>query len=100
MDVVKGREIVALYRDNLGSIPAVPISKAQIGEPHWGQAFEHVQDMLNQMDRFLDTVEARGSEWETSWDKFNRWLGFAQGVFWAHGEYTLPVMREHNRTEV
>jgi hypothetical protein len=30
-------------------------------------------------------------------DKAMRWLGFAQGVLWAHGVYAVNEMREQNR---
>ena len=30
-------------------------------------------------------------------DKVNRWLGFAQGVLWVTGLYSIDEMREHNR---
>lgn len=29
--------------------------------------------------------------------KLNRWLGFMQGVLWAHGIYSLDDLRTHNR---
>jgi hypothetical protein len=30
-------------------------------------------------------------------EKAMRWLGFAQGVLWAHGVYAVAEMREQNR---
>jgi len=30
-------------------------------------------------------------------EKAMRWLGFAQGVLWAHGVYAVNEMREQNR---
>ena len=30
-------------------------------------------------------------------EKASRWLGFAQGVLWAHGVYAVNELREQNR---
>jgi hypothetical protein len=29
--------------------------------------------------------------------KFSRWLGFIQGVFFSHGVFTVDEMRDQNR---
>jgi len=43
----------------------------------------HVQGMLKQMREFTDD------------GKFNRWLGFVQGVMWHGGEFTIEALRQH-----
>ena len=33
-------------------------------------------------------------------EKANRWLGFVQGILWAHGYCTITEMKSHNRTPI
>lgn len=103
MNVKRGREVVAQYRSLLSLMPkeSGPLDR----DPTPQEAMSHLHGMLDQMEEFLNSVENRvqGSlEYVyrpgPDWDKFNRWLGFTQGVFWLHGDYTLNQMREHNRT--
>ena len=81
----------------------------------------HVSTMLPKMRAMLDEVEAyqrkfddprsmeeyRRSDYEslsadararnTRREKFMRWLGFVQGVFWCRSVYTIEEMKQHNR---
>ena len=57
--------------------------------------------MLNKMDGFLDEVLAADDcarDFTKVWEKFNRWLGFMQGILWCNGDFTLNEMRDHNRS--
>ena len=100
MDVKQGREVVAQYRSLLQHLPKTkgPLDRP----PAPREAMSHLHGMLDKMDEFLD-------EWDNpmrdiyedpmgSWEKFNRWLGFVQGVFWINGTFTLNQMRTHNRS--
>lgn len=101
MDVARGRLVVSWYRSLLSLMPKGegPFDR----DPTPREAMSHVVGMLDKMDEFLDLVEEWGENepqpLNGAWDKFNRWLGFVQGVFWLHGDYTLDQMRDHNRTE-
>lgn len=98
MDVKRGRAVVAQYRSLLSAMPkgSGPFDR----DPTPREAFSHLAGMLDQMVEFLDKADTpyRTAEEQLEWDKFNRWLGFMQGVFWLHGDYTLNQMRDHNRT--
>lgn len=48
----------------------------------------HVLGMLPKMREFV----AEGRR-----DKLMRWLGFAQGVLWSAGVYSLEDLKNHNR---
>ena len=101
MNLEQGRKVVEQYRSLLCFLPKGegPFDN----EPTPQEAISHVHGMLDKMDRFLNLVEEFGDDqaqpMDGSWDKFNRWLGFCQGVFWFHGDYTLDMMRDHNRSE-
>jgi len=43
--------------------------------------------MLPKMEKFIK---------EKQREKFFRWLGFMQGVFWLLGEFNLDELRNHN----
>ena len=92
MNVAQGRLVIARYRSLLQPIPEAsgPFDRKPTQE-----ALSHVHGMLDKMEAFLDIAD----ESPEDWDKFNRWLGFCQGVFWPHGDYTLNQMRKHNRTK-
>lgn len=95
MDIKKAREVVEEYRRLLGNLKSQegPFNK----QPSKADALRHTHSMLGRMEGFLDNYESEvGSH--KDWDKFNRWLGFMQGVFWLTGTYTLNEMRDHNRT--
>ena len=49
---------------------------------------EHVAWMCGEILRALDGGDR---------EKAMRWLGFTQGVLWAHGVYAVNEMREQNR---
>jgi len=48
---------------------------------------EHLLSMLPIMEKFIQ---------EGQREKFFRWLGFMQGVFWSLGEFSLDELRNHN----
>jgi hypothetical protein len=50
---------------------------------------EHIEDVM--------LPEMRAQLMVGAMDKFFRWLGFVQGIFWSAGIYTIEQMREHNR---
>lgn len=52
------------------------------------EALGHIRTMLTRMRTFVIMGEA---------GKFSGWLGFAQGVFFAHGVFTVDEMRDQNR---
>ncbi len=100
MDVEQGRRVVEQYRSLLCFMPKGegPFDDG----PTSREAMSHIHGMLDKMDALLNSAEVEfkhGTEGKPGWDKFNRWLGFMQGVFWLHGDYTLNMMRGHNRSE-
>ncbi len=106
MDLVKAREVMERYRTFLTSDE---VRDTPLLSPRTAWAYSHVRYMLDKMDGFLDSI-AEGVfltegdrqvmvRHSPEWDKFNRWLGFLQGVFYITGCYTLDEMRDHNRTE-
>ena len=106
MDVKQGREIIDRYR---GVLKHVSLREGPMdGAPCPDEELQHCHSMLEWMDEFLDKVEEEDRYrhdrfWSDAdrvkqWDKFNRWLGFMQGVFWSQGVFTLNEMRGHNRS--
>lgn len=100
MSPAKARQIIQQYRHFLRFIPKKegPVDS----QPTPREALGHTLVMLDKMERFLDQTEACHSpgiliEAGWGWDKFNRWLGFIQGIFWLHGDFTLDQLKEHNR---
>lgn len=96
MNREKMLEVIEQYKSLLLHIP--PATGPMDRQPSPREAFEHVHNMLEQIeewlaDEHLDVVDPK------AWDKANRWLGFLQGVFWMQGTYTLNQMRDHNRIE-
>ena len=49
---------------------------------------EHVAWMCSEIQRSLAAGER---------EQAMRWLGFTQGVLWAHGVYAVNELREQNR---
>lgn len=92
MNVKQGREIIEKYRLEISWVEseAGPFDR----QPSPLETVNHLGSMLNEMEDFLNPELERDGDW----DKFNRWLGFIQGVFWVGGDYTLNEMRDHNRT--
>jgi hypothetical protein len=43
------------------------------------------------LDKMLEFIR------ENRMEKVFRWLGFVQGVLWAHGIYSLENLQNHNR---
>jgi len=62
---------------------------AAVADVENGQPLEHVRWMCG---RIQELVRDR------DYDKADRWLGFVQGVLYAHGCYSIPTMRTHNRS--
>lgn len=102
MNVKRGREVVERYRSLLCPLPEEkgPFDR----KPAPREAMSHLHGMLDQMEEFLNETETAVKTGKPlfnqscpDWDKFNRWLGFMQGVLWLHGDFTLDQMREHNR---
>ncbi len=59
--------------------------------PSKAQTLAHAFGMLNRMEELLEKEEI---------DKFNRWLGFIQGIFWNNGMYSIAELREQTRSIV
>ncbi len=109
MNVKQGREVVARYREHLKDV--VPGSGPMDWTPSVQEQRHHAAYMLDNMDKFLNAIEYYDKEFDhladsawgdlertqEIWGKFNRWLGFLQGIFWSLGEFSLDDMRDHNR---
>lgn len=90
MDITQSLEVIAKYREHL--INECPAAGPTNQSPSEQEQRNHLVHMLDRMEEMLDTSEFP----VTNWDKFNRWLGFVQGIFWVSSDYTLNEMREHN----
>lgn len=51
-------------------------------------SLNHCRYMLNKIPIHID---------DGKFEKANRWLGFVQGILWAHGYCDIKTMKEHNR---
>ena len=56
---------------------------------HKSHGLEHCFTMINPM---------RAMVYEKQYDKFNRWLGFMQGIFWLLNIFSLEQLKNHNRS--
>lgn len=76
-------DLLTIYREKFKEIPIMPQDTLV--------KLKHALEMIDKMEAFHT---------EGQIEKFNRWLGFVQGVFWMTGVYTLDEMKTHNRTFV
>lgn len=90
MDITQSLEVITKYRELL--IQECPAEGPNNCSPSEQEQRNHLVHMLDKMEEMLNTSEFP----VTNWDKFNRWLGFVQGILWASGDYTLNEMKEHN----
>jgi len=72
------------YGEDLGVDPERSSMDSPPLDAHFAK--KHVAWMLQQMPDPADSI-----------DKFNRWLGFVQGVLWVLGVRTIGQMRDDNR---
>ena len=90
------QELVDFYIKELESQSFFSRSSGTGPEPK-STPLEHACWMLHRMD---ESCQGYGNLWadensKIKWDKYNRWLGFVQGVLWVSGIYTIDQMREH-----
>ena len=90
MDLTQSLEVIDRYRTQL--INECPAEGPMDWSPSEQEQRNHLVHMLDKMEEMLNTSVFP----VTNWDKFNRWLGFVQGLLWNLGEYNLNEMREHN----
>lgn len=74
----KCREVLELYEASIG------VAKASL----WS---DHLKSMIPKMRGMLDDGDRQ--------EKFMRWLGFMQGVFWVIGWFSLEDLKRHNRVK-
>lgn len=80
----KCREVLALYEATLA------IAKPSV----WS---DHLKGMVPKMKVMLDVGrDDYDEEFLLSMEKFMRWLGFMQGVFWVIGWFGIDDLRRHN----
>lgn len=84
-------EIVERYRVELSS-RGIQATKQPKGTP-----LAHARWMLQELDELLQVFGMGHKLTPAEADKFNRWLGFVQGVLWTGGVYTIDQMRDHTR---
>jgi len=104
------KELIALYRQKLLEadstlVPCPVFMIHQEGEvPFPPRAVdEHLLHMMTKMPGMYDG--AFDTDIPDFYDpdammKFNRWLGFIQGVLWLKGTYTLNQLRDQTRAAV
>ncbi len=82
-------EVVELYRLKLVELGLEPVDfDHNTPSPPSDMALGHCLGMIPKMNDFVG---------EGRIEKAFRWLGFVQGVLWAHGIYTLEDLKNHNR---
>ena len=60
-------------------------------EADWSHAAVQVEYLVNML------TELEEMDLKERWEKANRWIGFIQGVLWAHGIFSIDQMKDHNR---
>jgi hypothetical protein len=93
------RSVVKRYRAYLSLAGDQPELANFDLPPTRGEAVRHMLNMCDGMDGMLDKVvdpPCFTAESEEAWQKVHRWVGFMQGVLWAHGSFSMNEMREHN----
>ena len=88
MTYEKSEEVLAKYKLLLKDNPPVKFESEL--KPSFEDAMSHCAWMIGEMEKMLEVYESR---------KFNRWLGFMQGVFFASNVFSINQMRDHNRSE-
>jgi hypothetical protein len=89
MTGVKIKEVLEVYRLRLEGMGVKPVDFNHVNfYPSLEIALGHCLGMIPKMVEFVD---------EGRIEKAFRWLGFIQGVLWAHGAYSLEDMKNHNR---
>lgn len=76
---------------NFYSSPKVKAKALPDYEDNHPSGFEvacHLLYMVEQVNKFLN---------EGKQEKAMRWLGFAQGVAWSKGWYTIKQLKHHNK---
>ena len=85
------KQVVKAYQDRLereGYRPAqIAFDRTTASFPRSRQ-LEHTAWMCLEIQKALDGGER---------ERAMRWLGFTQGVLWAHGIYAVDELREQNR---
>jgi hypothetical protein len=85
------KQVVKAYQDRLereGYRPAqIAFDRTTASFPRSRQ-LEHTAWMCLEIQRALDAGDR---------ERAMRWLGFTQGVLWAHGIYAVDELREQNR---
>lgn len=74
-------EVCRFYQEELG---------IYLEEPYISELYKHLSYMLWRIPQFIRAGRK---------EKANRWLGFVQGALWAHDDYTIEEMKEHNRPD-
>ena len=87
----KNLSLILQYREHLEKLQAGMIETDYDAHfPSRKNALDHLLLMLPKMESFIK---------EGRREKFFRWLGFMQGVFWSFGEFSLNELRNHNRPQ-
>lgn len=93
-DVIRVIDRYEAYLSRESVVPATPFptnESLDVSAMPLYDADRHLLYMFREMRRFA----AEGGQTE----KLMRWLGFAQGVLWGAGEYSLDELKNHNRPQ-
>jgi hypothetical protein len=107
---MKPGELIQLYREEIvkhwldkghRALVATRISDVLDGGRPTGLTprvdLEHCLWMLDQMEVMLRTMAVACPQTFADDSKYNRWVGFVQGVMYVHGVCDLDQMRDHVR---
>jgi hypothetical protein len=91
MNTAQRHEVLGRYEEEFKKRGIVPCRMSDdVRLPDRDTILAHCANMIPEMRTFLEGDEADLA-------KFNRWLGWMQGVLCAHGILTLAEERSHNR---
>lgn len=78
------------YRAHLAASPTLGRYDAK----QHGNPIEHVAWMCEEM---APTIEGDTFPGEAAYRRYERWVGFVQGVMWAEGIFSIEELRQHVR---
>jgi hypothetical protein len=84
----KIRQTIEKYKTLFSKIPSAQHADDSLSVGNY-QQLQHCKWMLNKMEEMLKQTDNMA--------KFNRWLGFIQGVLWSQSVYSINDLKADNR---
>jgi hypothetical protein len=89
MNPEKIQQTIAKYKTLFSKIPAAQHVHDRLAVGNY-QQLQHCKWMLSKMEEMLQQTNSNTA-------KFNRWLGFIQGVLWSQSVYAIDDLKADNR---